>query len=137
MSDGNCWDDIFGSGVPIVKATATVHTISCGGSDRDDDDNGSITDGAGTATGDSDIEMDPDIDEAYIDTLQFACVKTCSCCKHSSNELNPVTRGRYLFRIQFFHYLFARSHQAISSHKYTETYPSCRTMMQIYDVCGG
>ena len=44
---------------------------------------------------DSDIEADITIDEEFIQKLDFAQVKTCACCKHSSNEINPILKGRY------------------------------------------
>ena len=44
-----------------------------------------------------DLEFDGSIDEDYVASLIFLVIKTCSLCRHSSNELNPITRsGRNL-----------------------------------------
>ena len=50
--------------------------------------------GATTAPdGDDDIELDPDINNEYIEQLSIMSVKTCKVCMRLSTELNPFTRG--------------------------------------------
>jgi hypothetical protein len=61
-----------------------------------------VSDCGSTVAGDDASEFDPGSDdewapitEEYLNTLVFVRVRPCHTCTHSSNELNPLTKGPF------------------------------------------